>query len=491
MSDWKCPYCGYAENENGFKECLMCQKPKPCCISTPRPASKAPPIDLVSSDEDEDVVKLVKHTRAPIECIDLTNVPNDVDIVDLTGLPDEVEKELIDPTTDGRNICVYFNPNRSTSSGRGSEQELLLLRYRTPEFLMSIITNSKDYIKERIFREVQYLANGFWGNFIRTQEQRSRLTPDSLPLIRLGDFKMEYNGAKELKFSVIPEISIQGAMKSLDAIGFKQRLPLGKLQILYQDEGFRTFLDTVFKKLFLEVLIDKRAKVAFTKAFSVDYYFDRNRGQYGYHYDDTYGIMVKNVSLTYIGDQDIVIKGAQVASARGVSRCAISLPVSGGSTLRFNNQHLTHTTPKPEASVSSKEGLNERDEKGNVFYQERIDREESSPRRSGRALEISMNTANRTRSFLRFWEVLEYDTRGNTSSSTDKEFRKPENITAMPICIFSDDQTGGDVPVMMFTENMNEIFTYLDNEIFTSSEQNKTLIITGETDDPDRVLREF
>ena len=434
MSNWTCSNCGYEENEDGFTECLICQTPRP--IS--RPAPKAPVVDLVSSSDDEDVVQFVKYTRGPVQCIDLTNVPNDIDIVDLTGLPDEVEQELIDPTTDGRNICVYFNPNTSTSSRRGSEQELLLLRYNTPEFLMQVITNSKDDIKRLLFSEVQHLPGRFWGNFIRTPEQRMNLTIQDLALIRLGDFKMEYNGTKELMFSVIPEYNIQGAAKSLDSIGFTQRLPLANLKKLYStNERFKIFLNTVFKKLFLEVLIDKKGKVAITKAFSVDYYFDRNRGQYGYHYDDTPGIRVKNVSLTYIGDQNIVIKGAQVASSTGDSRCAISLPVTGGFTLRFNNQHLTHTTPNPDASASKKEGSIEQDQRGNVFHQEEIDRKESSPRRSSRAQEISMNTANRTRSFLRFWEVLEYDTRVNNSSSTAQDFRKPEDIISEPFCVFS------------------------------------------------------
>ena len=210
MSYWKCPICGY-DNDYDSKDCLVCDTPRkisrPAPRPDPRPSAKAPPIDLISSD-DEDVVKLVKHTLAPNKCVDLTNVPNDIDIVDLTGLPEEVEQLLIDPTTDERNICVYFNPVTTSSTGSRTEEELLLLRYNTPEFLMHIITESKDYIKELLFSEVQYLPGRFWGNFITRRDQKERLTSQDLALIRLGEFKMEYNGAEELKFSVIPEINI-------------------------------------------------------------------------------------------------------------------------------------------------------------------------------------------------------------------------------------------------------------------------------------------
>lgn len=489
MSDWTCSLCGF-ENDYDSNECLVCQTPRPQAKKTKSTPKNKEVIHLDSGSDDE--IQFVKHTPA-IQCIDLTSVPDDENIIDLTGLPDEVEQVLIDPTTDGRNICVYFSPATSTSSGRGSEQELLLLRYNTPSFLMELISSSKDYIQQLLFRRVQYLRGGFCGDFIRTKEQQDRLTPSDLALIRLGDFKMEYNGKKELKFSVIHANNIQGAMKSLDVIGFRQRLPYPDLEDLYKSDGtFHMFLNTIFKKLFLESLIDKRGKKVMTKAFSVDYYFDRNRGQYGYHYDDTNGIRVKNVSLTYIGDQDIVIKGAQVASSgesRAGSRCAISLPVTGGYTLRFNNQHLTHTTPKPEASASSKEGSMERDQRGNIFRQESIHREPASPRRESRAQAITSNTSDRTRSFLRFWEVTEYNVRQNRDSSTAERFLPPESIESIPFCIFTDNESREPINVVSFTENMQDLFTYLDTEIFAPSSDRKTLIVTSETDDPDEVLR--
>jgi hypothetical protein len=488
MSDWMCSNCGF-ENDKDIENCLVCGNPRPEDKTNKSKLKKSEVIRLDSSSDDENEVAFVKHTPAGSECIDLTMLPDDENIVDLTGLPDEVEKELIDPTTDGRNICVYFNPSRASS-----DQELLLLRYNTPSFLMDLISSSKVYIQQLLFSRVQYLRGGFWGNFIRTQEQHALLTPADLALIRIGDFKMEYNGDKELKFSVIHANNIQGAMKTLDVIGFRQRLPFDILQDLYNtDERFHAFLNTIFKKLFLESLIDTREKKSMIKAFSVDYYFDRNRGQYGYHYDDTPGIRVKNVSLTYVGDQDIVIKGAQVASSgesRAGSRCAISLPVTGGYTLRFNNQHLTHTTPKPEASASSKEGSMERDQRGNIFRQESIHREPASPRRESRAQAITTNTSERTRSFLRFWEVVEYNVRENRDSSTAERFLSPESIESIPFCIFTDNTSATHiVPSVSFTDNMQELFTYLDTEIFAPSSDGKTLIVTSETDDPDEVLR--
>lgn len=300
---------------------------------------------------------------------------------------------------DMRGICAQV----ITSGGWA---DIYLLRYQTPETLMTTFFN--------LIKEVYDRLNTTYFNGIAQ-------------LIGLGYFHLRYDGKKGMSVEIYDDETIQSAIKSIP-----NKPTLSMEQFFQAANDLPAFVDLVkalIFKAFLELFVQSnlRRDVSFDYIVGLDLYAYRNPVQsLLFHKDATPSILTQFFTLTYIiKDPSIIMKGPTIVTDENMTRKAsLTMAVKNGSTVGVDNRIVLHATPDSEVSIPTTESERLWRERlilptieASQFVLKTV-RAESDYERSDLAADLEVrkrqiakiegDTLNTQRSFLRTWYITSF-----------------------------------------------------------------------------------
>jgi hypothetical protein len=219
----------------------------------------------------------------------------------------------------------------------GGWADIYLLRYQTPDKLMTIFSN----LIKPVYR---YLNTTYFNGIAQ--------------LIGLGYFRFRYDGKRGMSVEIYDTATIPSAIGSIP-----------NKPILSTEEFFRavngapsfvSLVNALIYKAFLELFVQSnlRLDAPFDYIVGLDLYDTRSRQQaLLFHKDETPSIPTQFFTLTYIIEEpSIIMKGPTIVTAENMERKAsITVAVKNGSTVGVDNRIVLHATPDPEVSIPTTE----------------------------------------------------------------------------------------------------------------------------------------
>jgi len=214
------------------------------------------------------------------------------------------------------------------------EAHIYLLRYQTPDSIMSVITQ----YNQDVYNDLN--TNVFNGG--------------ATGVIRLGYFKLQYtNGIMSAEVfdtnSIGPAINTMGGLHTLTTQWFNdawQNRPM-----------FTELVTALIHKAFVESFIQHnfRFEVNFMCFIALDLYAIRNPQQaLLFHQDATDQFPTRLFTLTYlIEDPNIIVKGPTIVTSEPFDyRSAVTPAVRHGTTVGIDNTAVLHATPDTKVYIA-------------------------------------------------------------------------------------------------------------------------------------------
>jgi hypothetical protein len=317
---------------------------------------------------------------------------------------DPEDPQLPTNPRDMRNLCTRY-------TAAAGEAHIYLLRYQTPAFIMSVI----DELTVPVY---EFLIKKFFGNV--GQE-----------LIRLGYFRLIYDGRRNMTVFLFDTNTIQNTMKEMVGLGVPTLTSdqfhvaihriLGQLPALGQQKNqFARLVDALIYKAFLELFIQSnlRLDVAFSFTISLDIYANRVSGRaLAFHKDATPNFPTRFFTLTYVipSNANAILKGPTIVTDEDLAaRTAVTPAVRHGTTVGIDNTAVLHATPNTTVMMAmpgNTEGhmltpvpnnnFNLIHRRNDADYQGTMTPD--SDTRKAEASEIETDTRDTQRSFIRTW----------------------------------------------------------------------------------------